>query len=261
MWNWKSGWKEATGMSDRLAVVTGTSAGIGEAVARALLGEGWTVVGLSRRTSSVEHSAYRHLQVDLGDLDRLKAVGEGTLAPLLRKAAWRRIGLVNNAAVAGGSTPVAELDPLHLAWVLAVNSIAPVFLMGLVSGRAAPGVPLRIVNVSSGAAVRGLAGMIEYCSSKAALRLASMCVAEEMQSAERPGGPRPDAAIVSYAPGVVDTPMQEAARSPGRLWNQLFVDMHAQGQLQPPELPAAEIARWLSSETAEPFAERRFGEP
>jgi len=246
-------------MSDRLAVVTGTSAGIGRAVAQALLDEGWTVVGLSRRTAPVEHPAYRHLQVDLGDLARLEHVGEGDLAPVLRQTGWRRVGLVNNAAIAGDSTPVAELDPMHLASALAVNTIAPVFLMGLVIGNVPPGVPIRIVNVSSGAAVRGMPGMVEYCSSKAALRLASMCVAEELQSAERPGGPRPDAAVVSYAPGVVDTPMQEEARAPGRLWNQLFVDMHAQGQLQPPGLPAAEIAAWLSGDPAEPFAERRFG--
>jgi NAD(P)-dependent dehydrogenase (short-subunit alcohol dehydrogenase family) len=246
-------------MSDRLAVVTGTSAGIGTALAQALLDDGWTVVGLSRRRASVVHPAYRHLQVDLGDLGKLKHVGEGDLAPVLRQAGWHRVGLVNNAASAGDSTPVAELDPLHLARALAVNSIAPVFLMGLVIGNVPPGVPLRIVNVSSGAAVRGMPGMVEYCSSKAALRLASMCVADELQSADRPGGPRPDAAVVSYAPGVVDTPMQEEARAPGRLWNQLFVDMHAQGQLQPPELPAAEIAAWLSSDPSEPFAERRFG--
>lgn len=246
-------------MGDRLAVVTGTSAGIGKALAQALLDDGWTVVGLSRRRASVEHAAYRHLQVDLGDLGRLMQVGEGDLAPMLRQAGWRRVGLVNNAAIAGDSTPVAELDPLHLARSLAVNSIAPVFLMGLVIGNVLPAVPLRIVNVSSGAAVRGMPGMVEYCSSKAALRLASMCVAEELQSAERPGGPRPDAAVVSYAPGVVDTPMQEEARAPGRLWNQLFVDMHAEGQLQPPGLPAAEIVAWLSSDPSEPFAERRFG--
>jgi len=246
-------------MSDRLAVVTGTSAGIGTAVAQALLDDGWTVVGLSRRTAPLEHPGYRHLQVDLGDLGRLRHVGEGDLANVLRQPGWRRVGLVNNAAIAGDSTPVAELDPMHLARVLAVNSIAPVFLMGLVIGKVPPGVPLRIVNLSSGAAVRGMPGMVEYCSSKAALRLASMCVADELQSAERPGGPRPDAAVVSYAPGVVDTPMQEEARSPGRLWNQLFVDMHAQGQLQPPGLPAAEIAAWLSGDPTEPFAERRFG--
>ncbi len=248
-------------MIDRLACVTGTSTGIGKAVARNLLEEGWTVVGLSRRTAPLEHPAYRHLQVDIGNLGQLKETGERDIAPLLRQAGWRRIALVNNAASAGDSTPVAELDPLHLASAFAVNCIAPVFLMGLVIGNAHPGVPLRIVNLSSGAAVRGMPGMVEYCSSKAGLRLASMCVAEELQSAERPGGPLPQAAIISYAPGVVDTPMQEEARSPGRLWNQLFVDMHAQGQLRPPELPAAEIAAWLSSDPAEPFAERRFGDP
>jgi NADP-dependent 3-hydroxy acid dehydrogenase YdfG len=52
-----------TSVADRLAVVTGTSAGIGEAIARRPVERGWQVVGVARRASAIEHAAYRHLSL------------------------------------------------------------------------------------------------------------------------------------------------------------------------------------------------------
>lgn len=245
--------------SDRLALVTGTSTGIGLSVARALLRDGWSVIGMSRRPADIADAGYRHVSVDLSDLAALKTTAEGNLAPLLRDPAVRRAGLVNNAAAVGSSRPVEETDPLALARAYALNTVAPVFLMGFAVRVTAPAVPLRIVNVSTGAAHHALPGAGDYCGSKAALRMAGMVLAEELQSAERPGGPRPNAAVLSYEPGVVDTPMQVAARAPGRLWNRMFVDFHEQGRLVPPEGPAEEIARFLAEDGGEPFAERRYG--
>ena len=242
----------------RLALVTGTSSGVGAAVAQGLLREGWTVVGLSRRAADFSSPHYRHVPVDLANLDQLTEVGEGELGPLLEDPRWQRVGLVNNAASTGDMRPLDQGDALELARVFAVNTVAPVYLMGLVVRRVPAATRLRILNVSTGAAIRPLPGACDYSSSKAALRMAGMVLGEELASAERPGGPRPRTAILSYAPGVVDTPMQQLARSPGRPWNQLFVDFHAQGLLQPPEAPAADIVRFLSGDEGEPFAEGRF---
>jgi NAD(P)-dependent dehydrogenase (short-subunit alcohol dehydrogenase family) len=89
------------------------------------------------------------------------------------------------------------------------------------------------------------------------LRLASMTFAAEMTSPERPGGARHEVAVLSYQPGIVDTPMQVTARASGRPWSRMFVDFHEQGRLVPPEAPAAEIAAFLESDRQEPFAERR----
>jgi NAD(P)-dependent dehydrogenase (short-subunit alcohol dehydrogenase family) len=243
--------------NERLAIVTGTSSGIGAAVAQLLLARGWTVVGLSRRTADFPAAGYRHVIVDLADSAQLGAVAERVLAPIVARTAWSRIGLVNNAGAIGAMHALDSIDPAQLASVFAVNAIAPVMLMGFVV-RAAPATPLRIVNVSTGAAVQPIPGIGDYGASKAALRLASMTFAAELASAERPGGARHDVRILSYAPGVVDTPMQQAARAPDRAWNGLFVDFHAQGKLVPATAPAGEIVDFLAADGGEAFVERRF---
>ena len=243
---------------DRLAVVTGTSSGIGAAVAAQLLADGWTVIGISRRPARFDGDGYRHVEVDLASLPDVQRCAEDVLKPALTTRAWRRIALVNNAAATGAMGPLEDVEPAAFAQLLAVNTVAPVVLMGAVVGAAPPGIPVRIVNVSTGAAVQAFPGIGEYGSSKAALRLASMTFAAESTSDQRPGGPRADIAVLSYEPGIVDTPMQVTARAP-RLWNQFFVDIHAQGRLVSADEPAREIVAFLTSAHEAPFAERRFG--
>jgi NAD(P)-dependent dehydrogenase (short-subunit alcohol dehydrogenase family) len=122
-------------------------------------------------------------------------------------------------------------------------------------------VPLRIVNVSSGAAVRAFPGLADYCASKAALRMAGMALAEELASDLRPGGRRADAAVFSYEPGVVDTPMQAVARAPSAAeapWVQPFKDFAAQGVLVRPEAVIGEIVDFVEGDADETFVERRY---
>ncbi|MCB1150379.1 SDR family NAD(P)-dependent oxidoreductase, partial [bacterium] len=57
----------------RFAAVTGTSDGIGLALARALLDDGWRVLGCARRDAPLDHPAYRHVRVDLADPAALAA--------------------------------------------------------------------------------------------------------------------------------------------------------------------------------------------
>lgn len=245
--------------ADSLAVLTGTSSGIGAAIAKALLREGWTILGLSRRPVDFDHPRYRHIRADLADLQRLTDLADRELAPVLTNRSWRRIGLVNNAASIGSLRSLEETDPRSLMNVFAVNTVAPIFLMAFFVRTAPASAALRIVNVSTGAAVTPIPGAGDYGSSKAALRLAGMTLAAELSSDERPGGARSNVAILSYSPGVVDTPMQETARSAGRPWNRLFVDFHSRGLLQPPEAPALEVVRFLTCDAPPPFEERRFG--
>ena len=58
----------------RTALVTGASAGIGQAIVHQLLARGWGVIGVSRDPArgAFTHTAYRGLALDLGDLDSLE---------------------------------------------------------------------------------------------------------------------------------------------------------------------------------------------
>ena len=68
----------------------------------------------------------------------------------------------------------------------AVNSVAPVLLMGLVVRHVAESTAVRIVNVSTAAARTAYPGLGTYGMTKAALRLAGMVMAEELQLGAHP---------------------------------------------------------------------------
>jgi benzil reductase ((S)-benzoin forming) len=243
---------------ERAAVVTGTSAGLGLEVARALLVRGWSVLGVARRPAPVHHPHYRHRTMDLADPRAVEGLASELASdPVLAAAA--RLALVNNAAQLGAVRPLTRISSGDLVRAHAVNVVAPLMLSGAMA-RLAGDRPLRIVDVSSGAARSARAGRTVYSSTKAALRLAGMALAAE--SVAGTGGTAPDLAVVSYEPGMVDTAMQgeNRAASPEDLPDRaLFVQLHAEGRLVPPERPAAEIAALLDRDDLPPFSEQRHG--
>ena len=97
----------------RTALVTGASAGFGEAITRRLVADGWRVVACARRTDRLEA-----LHSDLGEallpyaLDVTDATAVAALPAGLPQG-WREIELlVNNAGLARGLEPAqsAELE-------------------------------------------------------------------------------------------------------------------------------------------------------
>ena len=55
-------------------LITGTSQGIGRAIAERFLQDGHTVVGIDRQAASVSHALYTHYECDVRDTDKLPAV-------------------------------------------------------------------------------------------------------------------------------------------------------------------------------------------
>ena len=252
--------QEVTGPAP-LCLVTGTSSGIGLAVAEELLRRGWEVTGLARRPSAVQHPRYRHVRLDLADTARLEETFEGRLGDELKLDGRPRVGLVNGAATLEPVGPTSALPAAGLARAFAVNSVAPIWLLGFFLRRVR-GAKLRVVNLSSGAARHPYAGWSVYCATKSALRMAGeVTLAESREFA--PGTALPvDFSLVSYEPGVVDTEMQGAVRGVlAEAFPQVkrFLDLHASGQLHPPSRPAAEIAGLLESDGLPVFSERRLG--
>lgn len=54
-------------MEEQFALITGTSSGLGLEMAQFLLGEGYTVIGVSRRPTEIEHPQFIDVQCDIRD--------------------------------------------------------------------------------------------------------------------------------------------------------------------------------------------------
>jgi benzil reductase ((S)-benzoin forming) len=250
-------------MSNSLAIVTGTSSGIGAAVAGALLKKSWRVIGIARRASVLRDANFQQLSIDLGNVRDAPEKIEREVGPLLNDGSWERLALVNNAATTGDLQPLETLGASSVLDALALNTVLPMWLMGFVVRHARPDAILRIVNVSSGLAVHPHPGVGTYCASKAALRMAGMVLAQELTSPQRPTAIPRNAAILSYEPGVVDSEMQTSIRTQSAAtfpWVGTFVNFKRQGMLVRANLPAAEIVRFLETDVAPAFSEGRLGE-
>src|SRR5215204_4652055 len=102
--------------SERVAVVTGASAGIGEATARTLAAQGFHVVCVARREGPIKALADEiggtAIVMDVTDLDSVSALAERL---------DRVDVLVNNAGGARGLEPVADADLEHWRWMWESN--------------------------------------------------------------------------------------------------------------------------------------------
>jgi 3-hydroxy acid dehydrogenase/malonic semialdehyde reductase len=161
----------------RKAVVTGTSSGIGRAIADKLLLEGVGVVGLSRRTVGPQDDRFEHRAVDLGDLDSLAAVAKEIVAEHPDADA-----VVLNAG-RGEFGSLEEFSYSQMRALLDLNFTSQAFL-----ARAfLPSMKRRggghLVFIGSEAAHRGSQKGALYCASKFALRGFAQALRQEVSTA------------------------------------------------------------------------------
>ena len=189
-----------TDLSGKVAVVTGSSSGIGEAVARALAADGASVVVNS--ASSVE--AGERVAGELPDATYVQAdVADEAAARGLVDAAVATYGrldvLVNNA----GTTQVIPHREVDAATPDIWRRIFDVNVIGTWQVTVAALPHLRatgagsVVNVTSLAGVRQTGSSIPYAASKAALNHVTRLLANVVG---------PEVRVNAVAPGLVDTP-------------------------------------------------------
>ena len=114
--------------SDKLALVTGASRGIGAATAEALAAAGAHVILVARTASALEEVEERiHAAggtATIAPLDLTSGEGIGKLAGAVAER-WQRLDLlVLNAAMLGSLTPVQDIDPKEYSRILSLNLLA-----------------------------------------------------------------------------------------------------------------------------------------
>jgi NADP-dependent 3-hydroxy acid dehydrogenase YdfG len=105
-----------TAAEQRVAVVTGASAGIGEATARTLAAQGFHVVVVARRADRINA-----LAAEIGGTAIVADVTDGAAVDVLAGQLKRVHVLVNNAGGAKGLEPVADADLEHWRWMWETN--------------------------------------------------------------------------------------------------------------------------------------------
>ena len=240
-------------------MVTGSTSGIGEAVAAHLAEGGWQVLGIARREGKITHPAYRHHRLDLSDTAAVEEYFLNDFSQAHPARSLERVALVNNAGLLAPVVTVPNLPLAALTTAFTVNTVVPMWLMGFFL-RAYAGVTLRIVNVSSGAANNSRPGWAAYCATKAALQMAGRVFGDEVESGY-PAGIGEHAGVLTYEPGLVDTAMQTQIRqSPEEDFPGVrrFIGFFEEGKLQAPGKPASEIRDFLESDSDAPYQEGRI---
>jgi 2-dehydro-3-deoxy-L-rhamnonate dehydrogenase (NAD+) len=217
----------------RVAVVTGGAGGLGRAITARLRADGFRVavadldLGPADQTSGPDRLA---VPVDVTDAGSAAALRDRVLGH------WGRIdALVNNAGIAGPTSPVADYPPDAWQRVIAVN------LTGVFHCTRACLPPMiaqgygRIVSISSIAGKDGNPGMSAYSASKAGVIAFTKSVAKEVA--------RTGVLANCVVPGVLDAGLTDHAPPQERA---LFLSRVPMGRMGT-AAELAELVSWLAS--------------
>ena len=189
-------------LSGKVALVTGATGGLGASIARALHGQGASVVLSGTRVEKLE--ALRSelgeraavAACDLADTEQVK-----TLVARAEEAAGPVDILVNNAGITRDMLALRMKDE-DWSLVLAVNltagfQLARAALRSMTRRRYG-----RIIGITSVVGVTGNAGQANYAASKAGMIGMSKALAAEVASRE--------VTVNCVAPGFIESPMTDA---------------------------------------------------
>lgn len=233
-------------MKDRVVLVTGSTTGIGEAVARRCVAEGARVM-----VHGLEEELAQAVCVDLGEA---AAYCIGDLADpafcdrLVHEtvAAWGKLdGIVNNAALTSRAT-LEETDVTFFDRMIAVNLRAPLLIIraALPALRAQGGGA--IVNIGSSNALGGQPNLVAYSMAKGGLATMTRNLSNALAT-ER-------IRVNQVNPGWIATPneiqlKQREGLPPG--WHLNLPPEYAPwGRLTAPEEIAGHVLFWLSDDSA-----------
>ncbi len=202
----------------RVALVTGSTSGIGMAIAKQLFEDGFAIVFHSKsswkvgQALAVSHPGSSYIQADLADQRQVSHLVAQAISHHGRLDV-----LVNNAGINAVISHNSLKEASAEIWrdIYEVNVIAPWTLIAesesALRATSSPNRPSCILNITSHAGVRPKGASIPYAASKAAFnhmtRLLALSLAPEIR-------------VNAIAPGLVETPMTENWTEARKLWKE-----------------------------------------
>ena len=200
----------------RKVVVTGGSRGLGLAIVRRLICEGYCAIAVARqlndqlastmeqveRAEQPNKGSVQFLPFDLGEIEEIP-----NFVKKLRKDFGPIYGLVNNAAL-GWDGALALMDNSQIERVVRLNTLSPIILTKYVVRHMMADGGGRIVNVASIVGFTGYSGLAVYSATKASLIGFTRSLAREVG--------RLGVNVNAVAPGFLDTEMTQRLDSERR---------------------------------------------
>jgi NAD(P)-dependent dehydrogenase (short-subunit alcohol dehydrogenase family) len=211
---------------ERVAVVTGASRGIGDAIARRLVSEGARVVALDRAAPAQPRDGVRYVEADVSDPASVAAAfgtvdaAEGAVDVLVNNAGIQRVGLAGKLSFEDWQAVIG----VHLTGMFLCCSEA-------IPRMTAQGRGGAIVSIASVAGFVGLPGRGPYSAAKAGIMGLTRVLATE--------GAAANIRVNAVAPGYTRTEMLQQALDDGSQREEWMLPSVPLGRLANPD----EIAR------------------
>ena len=179
-------------------LITGTSQGIGKAIAEKFLKNGHSVIGIDRQAQTVEDTAYTHFQCDVRDKEHLPEIEDVEI-------------LINNAGTQNEED--IDINLKALIYITEKYGVQPKIKS--------------VLNIGSASGHTG-AEFPEYCASKGGVLAYTKNVA--MRVAQY------GATCNSLDPGGVLTPLNECVMNDPKLWSEIMDEIPLKRWATPEEI-------------------------
>ena len=195
-------------LNDKVAIVTGGSQGIGEAIARRYAREGAKVAILNRNTDKAD-AVIEAIRNDGGEADAFRCdIADVADINAACAAVLERFGAVNilvNNAGAYTMTPLGETDETAVDTMLAVNIKGMFFLCQALLPAFERNGGGKIINISSIFGNTGFPGSAIYCATKGGVDLLTKTLGLELRAR--------NIQVNAIAPGWIETPINAEYRA------------------------------------------------
>ncbi|MEK3887194.1 (S)-benzoin forming benzil reductase [Bacillus sp. FSL K6-3431] len=233
-------------------IITGASKGIGLALCKVLMDEDNILICVARTKNEelLQLAKEKKCHVifyenNLADSKGIKNLMETMIDHLPEHI--NSATLINNAGVVDPIGRTEDNDPLVIMENIAINLTAPMILSSVfIKKLHNHPITKKIINISSGAGRKTYTSWSSYCASKSGLDHYTRVVSEEQKT--NPFGVK----IISIAPGIIDTGMQEKIRETNEKDFELveqFIGYKKNGHLSSPEETASKLVQMIESET------------